>query len=91
MKMEDTSEIERIRKFIVEHIPKARQLDVQNGDELIEAGLLDSLGILDVVTYLEEEFEITVSDEELTPDNFQSIVTMAEYVQLKKKNISVSD
>ncbi len=88
--MEAIDAIERIRSFIVEHIPKARQLNVQNEDELIETGLLDSLGILDVVTYLEEEFALSVSDEELIPENFQSISTMATYVHMKKKSTPIS-
>ncbi len=87
--MDAMNTLERIRIFIVEHIPQARQLNVQNEDELIETGLLDSLGILDVVTYLEEEFGLTVSDEELTPENFQSISTMASYVQMKKEANSI--
>ena len=88
--MDSIDTLEKIRSFIVEHIPQARQLNVQNEDELIETGLLDSLGILDVVTYLEEEFGLTVSDEELTPENFQSISTMASYVQMKKESPSIS-
>ncbi len=89
--MKEVSDIEQIRIFILEHIPKARQLDVQNEDQLIETGLLDSLGILDVVSYLEEEFGITVSDEELTPDHFQSILSMTTYVQMKKKSVPISN
>ncbi len=89
--MEASSDIERIRKFIIEHIPKARQLEIQDDEQLLENGLLDSLGILDVVTYLEEEFGISVSDDELTPDNFQSIRTMFVYVQQKKNHLNVSE
>ncbi|MGB0909846.1 MAG: acyl carrier protein [Nitrospirales bacterium] len=89
--MEASADLERIRKFIIEHIPKARQLEIQDDEQLLENGLLDSLGILDVVTYLEEEFGISVSDEELTPDNFQSIQTMSGYVQEKKSQISSSN
>lgn len=89
--MKEVSDVERIRIFILEHIPKARQLDVQNKDQLIENGLLDSLGILDVVSFLEEEFSISVSDDELTPDNFNSIINMSDYVQMKKNNVSILD
>ena len=89
--MEGISDIDRIRNFLFEHIPKARQLDVKNDDQLIESGLLDSLGILDVVTYLEEEFNISISDDELTPDNFQSISAMSGYVQRKKGVVPVSE
>jgi len=89
--MEGVSDVESIRKFLLDHIPKARQLDVHNDDQLLENGLLDSLGILDVVTYLEEEFNISVSDEELIPDNFQSISKMSAYVQMKKTHVSGSE
>ncbi len=89
--MDKNAIMERIRKFILEHIPQARQMNVQNEDQLLEGGLLDSLGILDVVSYLEEEFSISASDEELTPENFQSIATMASYVEMKLNNVPVSD
>ena len=88
--MKEISDVERIKLFILEQIPKARQLDVQNEDDLIETGLLDSLGILDVVSYLEEEFSISISDEELTPENFNCITNMAEYVRTKKSNMFIS-
>lgn len=89
--MEDTVELAHIRKFIVEHIPRVGQLEDQDDAQLLEDGLLDSLGILDVVTYLEEEFGISISDEELTPDNFQSIRTMFLFVQKKKPHVQVVD
>ncbi|MCA9471148.1 MAG: acyl carrier protein [Nitrospirales bacterium] len=89
--MQASVDIESIRKFIVEHIPKARQMSIQDDEQLLENGLLDSLGILDVVTHLEEEFGISISDDELTPDNFQSIRTMYQYVQQKKSHLEASD
>ncbi len=82
--MQGISDIDSIRKFLLHHIPKARQLNIHNDDQLLENGLLDSLGILDVVTYLEEEFNISVLDEELIPDNFQSISKISAYVLMKK-------
>ncbi|WP_447968777.1 acyl carrier protein [Nitrospira sp. M1] len=89
--MEDNVDLAHIRKFIVEHIPRVGQLEDQDDAQLLEDGLLDSLGILDVVTYLEEEFGISISDEELTPDNFQSIRTMVLFVQKKKNHVQVAD
>ena len=85
--METLEDLERIRQFIEGHIPKANQQGVNDDDQLLENGLLDSLAILDVVTFLEEEFGISISDDELTPDNFQSIRTMSIYVQEKKSRM----
>ena len=86
MDTEASAIIEGIRKFILERIPKARQLKVGNDEKLLENGLLDSLGMLDVVTFLENEFHISADDEDLTPENFQSIDTMSAFV-LSKQNV----
>jgi len=50
---------------------------------LLETGILDSLGVLDLVSYVEQTFSIVVADEELSPENFQSVDTLASYVQRK--------
>ena len=74
---------ENIQTFVFDKIPKARKLKVGMDEQLLENGLIDSLGILDVVTFLEEEYKILVDDEEMTPENFQSINLMANYVKFK--------
>lgn len=71
----------RIRKFLAEHFPLTR--NIGNSSRLLGNGLLDSLAILDVVTFLEKEFQITVTDEELLPENFQSIDSLTAFVQGK--------
>jgi acyl carrier protein len=52
-------------------------------DRLLGNGILDSLAILDVVAFIEKEFHITISDDELLPENFNSISNMAVFVQSK--------
>jgi len=54
---------------------------LRDHDRLLGDGILDSLGILDVVSFLESEFGMTVSDEELLPENFNSISTLAAFVE----------
>jgi acyl carrier protein len=78
---------ERIRKFIVERFPLARSLN--NDDYLLGNGLMDSLGILEVVTFLEDEFRMTVTDEELLPENFQSLTALATFAQHKLDGVLV--
>lgn len=75
---------ESIRKFILERFPLARQRNVSNQESLLESGILDSLGILEVVTFLEGEFNITVDDDELQPEYFASIAAMSGYVGYKR-------
>jgi len=74
----------RIREFVLKQFPLARKTGIQPGDKWLENGLLDSLGILDLVHFLEEDFAIHVSDDELMPDNFQSLAAVVSFVEAKQ-------
>jgi len=75
---------DRIRDFVVKQFPLARKNGVKPSDKWLETGLLDSLGILDLVHFLEQEFGVLVSDEELMPENFQSLDAVAAFVRSKQ-------
>jgi acyl carrier protein len=72
------------RTFITAHFPATKRRSLRNNDSLLESGIIDSLGILDLVSFIESEFDVAVSDDDLTPDNFQTIDRMAEFVRMKK-------
>jgi acyl carrier protein len=74
---------QRIHSFLLEKFPLARKAGVGKDTALLEKGILDSLGILDVVSFLESEFSLVVSDDELLPEHFQSLGTLTAFV-LKK-------
>lgn len=74
---------QRIHAFLTEKFPLARKTGVGRDTGLLEGGILDSLGILDVVSFLEAEFSIVVSDDELAPENFQTLGALSAFV-LKK-------
>ena len=73
----------RIREFMFKTFPLARKKGLQKSDKWLESGLLDSLAILDLVHFLEEEFGIHISDDELSPENFQSLEAVAAFVAAK--------
>jgi len=75
--------VARIRGFLIEKFPLAKKRNLQNNDSLIDSGIVDSLGILDLVTFLESEFGLQVSDEDLLPENFQSVECIAALVRTK--------
>jgi len=75
---------DRIREFVRSRFPLARNLDFSDGDSLLDAGVIDSLGILDLVGFLEETFGIQASDEDLNPENFDSIATLVRFVEDKR-------
>lgn len=73
-----------ICSFLLDKFPLARKAGIKENTPLLESGILDSLGILDVVSFLESEFSITISDEELVPENFQSLDTLSSFVLAKR-------
>jgi acyl carrier protein len=70
----------RIRGFIESKFPLAKSRAISDDYALLENGIVDSLGILDVVAFIEEEFRMTVADEDLVPENFQSIARLTAFV-----------
>jgi len=72
-----------IRDFILKIFPRARKLQVKDDDALIESGMLDSQGVLEIVHFIEKRFAITLADEDLVPEHFQTIERIGAYVEGK--------
>ena len=73
---------DRIREYILESTFD----DVENiNDEtlIFEEGVLDSMGLLFLIEFLQEEFNITTNDDELVVENFQSINSIHEFMKSK--------
>jgi len=56
---------------------------VADDAHLLETGIIDSLGILEIVSFVEQEFKISISDEDLVPENFRSIASLATFIVSK--------
>lgn len=65
--------------------------ELGNEDDLLTTGLIDSLGVMRLVSFMETEFCITVPPQDVTIENFLSVRTIAEYVAGRKTNTTVSD
>jgi acyl carrier protein len=57
---------------------------LQTSSSLIEAGLIDSTGVLELVGFLEEQYDIRIEDDDLTPENLDSIDNILGYVARKR-------
>lgn len=79
-----------IRSYIVKQFPVARKESLRDDTQLLTSGIVDSLGMLDLVRFLEESFMIQIFDEELTPENFASIACLATFVGQKKSEFEVA-
>jgi len=75
---------QQVRTFIEENFLFHGDLDSLSGVEsLIEAGLIDSTGILELVAFLETKFNFTIADMEIVPENLDSIRAITAYVENK--------
>lgn len=79
-----------IRLFIVD-----RFLFGQNGDTLkddesfLDTGIIDSTGVLELVAFLEQRYDIAIEDDELVPDNLDSVEKASRFVQRKLAVVEV--
>jgi acyl carrier protein len=72
-----------IRMFMVENFLFGNNGDLGDNTSFLEEGVIDSTGILELVSFLEEEFSITVEDEDLVPENLDSLNNVTVYLQSK--------
>ena len=71
-----------IRHFVIENLARERGITspISDEDSLIEQGIVDSMGIVQLVGHLERTLSIKIPDEDIIPENFDSIVSLAAYI-----------
>jgi acyl carrier protein len=74
-----------VREFILENFIIDTAEDLREEDSLLERGIIDSTGVLELVAFIEEKFGITVEDDELIPENLDTIRDIAEFIRRKIK------
>jgi acyl carrier protein len=83
--MTETPTEAAITRFLVEEILYDRDIQsLSPTDNLIERGLLDSLGILKTVTFCEDHFGITIPDDQVLPDHMESVRAIAKLVEARR-------
>lgn len=75
----------QVRDYIFDNIMLASDpAALANDDSFIDKGIIDSTGILEVTFFLEQQFGIKVSDNELIPENLDSVNNIVRFVERKK-------
>ncbi|CDZ45253.1 acyl carrier protein [Neorhizobium galegae] len=72
-----------VREFIAENFLFRADAEVSNNQSLLESGVIDSTGVLELIAFLEQTYGITVADEEIVPENLDSIDNMTSYLTTK--------
>jgi acyl carrier protein len=82
--MDETTQ--KIKEFIVEEfMPDVPVEELDDDFDLLTGGVVDSLGLLKVVAWLEDEFDIAVDDSELGPDSFRTVAAIKAYVDAQRE------
>jgi acyl carrier protein len=76
----------KVRSFIRDSfLLAAENSDFKAGDSFLERGIIDSTGVLELVNFIEETFSISVEDEELVPENLDSLDRISSYIERKMR------
>ena len=77
------SDINLIRDFIAEHLLRSTAAPADD-DALLTSGLIDSLAVIRLVDFLEQQFSIRVAPEAVTLENFETLAAMDAYVAAQR-------
>ena len=78
----------KITKYIVETFLFGQGAQLTDDASFLEQGILDSTGVLELVAHLESTYGIKVNDDELTPDNLDSINSICSFIERKRTAIA---
>jgi acyl carrier protein len=75
--------IEQIREFVTDNFMLGRENQLNDSASFLEEGIIDSTGVLELVTFLEQKFDIQIANEEITTENLDSVALVDAFVARK--------
>jgi acyl carrier protein len=85
-RLQETQAVEysnTVRQFIIDNFLFGEETEIPASASFLEEGIIDSTGVLELIGFLEETYEINVEDEELTPENLDSLNNIVDFLQRK--------
>lgn len=74
----------KIRTFVLDNFLFTNdESRLENDVSFLEEGIVDSTGVLELVMFVEEKFDVTVEDEDIVPENFDSVSQLTNYIRHK--------
>ncbi|MDP2366005.1 MAG: acyl carrier protein, partial [Ignavibacteria bacterium] len=74
---------ETVKQFIIDNFLFGDGAKLSVDTPLFEKGIIDSTGVLELVAFIEDNFNVTVTDDELVQDNFSSLLAIEKFLQSK--------
>ena len=75
------SYLETIRDYVIENFLFGDASQLEDDTSFLDRGIIDSTGILELINFIEETYDIRVDDEELVPENFDSLKNIVQYLE----------
>jgi len=75
--------IQQIKSFIVETFLFGDDSSLQDDTSFIQNGIIDSTGILELINFMEEQYNIKIQDDELIPENLDSLNNISQFLERK--------
>jgi acyl carrier protein len=82
------TEIAAIRQFLTQTAAARASVPIDADTPLLDSGILDSLGIVQMMTFLGESMDVEVSDEDFVPENFETVASLARFVASKRGTVA---
>lgn len=74
---------DELHSFIKKNFYAADKLDIAADDSLLDKGIIDSTGVLELVEHLEKQYKVRVEDSEMVPENLDSIAAIVRFLEGK--------
>ena len=75
------SYLETVREYVIEDFLFGDASQLQEDTSFLESGIIDSTGILELINFIEEKYNIRVDEEDLVPENFDSLKNIVQYLE----------
>ena len=76
--------IDTIRRFFIDQAWLTDEDDVLESDSLLEKGVIDSMAMVELIAYVEQTYNINIQEDELMPENFDSLAAIAAFIDAKR-------
>jgi acyl carrier protein len=85
MAVDQTTIKKDLREFIVDNFMVGSEDETLNdSDSFMEKGIVDSTGVLELTSFVEEKYDFTIEDDEMLPENLDSIDNLVKFISRKK-------
>ena len=84
--MNPSTVLKKVREFVIQNfLVDDDEAGFSDDQSFLETGVIDSTGILELIFFLENEFDLEIDDEEMVPDNLDSVANIGRFVLSKSK------